>query len=139
MGGDTMRTAYFLNGVEVSKPTMVKIGLHRCIINPTHEHLIEAGYEIREVEIPRTEIEEIEENTPVEEVHVKTYDERVSELIRFKYSPDQEYAILRQRDRKPEEFEEYDNYCENCKTVARTEFGIEQPEIEIDKSVEEVN
>ena len=68
MDGGTMRTAYFLNGVEVSKPTMVKIGLHRCIINPTHEHLIEAGYEIREVEIPRPEIEEIEEGTPAEEV-----------------------------------------------------------------------
>ena len=59
-----MRTAYFLNGVEVSKPTMVKIGLRRCIINPTYEHLIEAGYEIREVEY--------------EEVSYKpTYEERV--------------------------------------------------------------
>lgn len=108
MDGGTMRTAYFLNDVEVSKPIMVKIGLHRCIINPTHEHLIEAGYEIREVEY--------------EEVSYKpTYEERVVELIRLRYSPDQEYAILRQRDRKPEEFEEYDNYCEECKAIAKEE------------------
>ncbi len=105
-----MRTAYFLNGVEVSKPTIVKIGLRRCITNPTYEHLIEAGYEIREVEIP--------EPTP----YVPTYEERVVQLIRERYDLDAELAILRQRDSKPEEFAEYNAYCEECKIQAKEEL-----------------
>lgn len=107
MGGDTMRTAYFLNGVEVSKPTMVKIGLHRCIINPTYEHLIEAGYEIREVEIPEPQ------------PYVPTYEENVVRLIRERYTMDDEFALLRQRGRKAEEFDAYDAYCEECKRKAK--------------------
>ena len=55
--------------------------------------------------------EEIEDN--------RTYEERVISLIREKYSLDQELAIQRQRDTKPQEFEEYFNYCELCKQKAK--------------------
>lgn len=52
-----------------------------------------------------------------------TYDQQVSFLIREKYSQDEEFAILRQRDTKPEEFEEYNKYCEECKNkVKKGEF-----------------
>lgn len=52
------------------------------------------------------------------------YEERVAELIREKYSVNQELAILRQRDGKPEEFELYNAYAENCKARAKEEvFG----------------
>ena len=50
------------------------------------------------------------------------YEERVAELIREKYSVNQELAILRQRDGKPEEFEAYNAYAEECKATARKEI-----------------
>lgn len=44
-----------------------------------------------------------------------TYEEKVVELIRIRYDVNAELAILRQRDSKPEEFAEYNAYCEECK------------------------
>ena len=49
------------------------------------------------------------------------YDERVVSLIRQRYSLDEELAIQRQRDTKPEEFNEYFAYCEVCKERAKGE------------------
>lgn len=49
----------------------------------------------------------------------KIYEQRVSWLIRKKYTQDAEFAILRQRDTKPEEFAEYNAYCEECKTKVK--------------------
>ncbi|MBE7019442.1 MAG: hypothetical protein E7413_06170 [Ruminococcaceae bacterium] len=48
-----------------------------------------------------------------------TYDEKVVVLIREKYSLDEELAIQRQRDTKPEEFKAYFTYCEECKDKAK--------------------
>ena len=86
----------------------------RCIFNSllspsTDEQLISVGYEIREVEIP--------EPTP----YMPTYEERVVELIRLRYDVNAELAILRQRDVKVEEFNEYNAYCEECKLQAKEE------------------
>lgn len=49
------------------------------------------------------------------------YENKVVELIREKYTLNQELAILRQRDVKTEEFEEYNSYVENCKAQAKEE------------------
>lgn len=49
------------------------------------------------------------------------YGELVDIYIRRKYNMSQEFAILRQRDTKPEEFKAYFSYCETCKRVAREE------------------
>lgn len=109
----TTRKAYYLNGVEVQRPrSLVYNG--NTYVPPTDELLVEAGYEIREVEIP--------EPTP----YIPTYEERVVELIRLRYDINEELAILRQRDSKPEEFAEYNAYCEECKTIARVEFGLQE-------------
>lgn len=43
------------------------------------------------------------------------YKESIISAIRQKYSVDDELAILRQRDTKPEEFTEYFNFVENIK------------------------
>ena len=51
----------------------------------------------------------------------QTYNEKVVALIREKYSLDEELAIQRQRDTKPEEFNEYFAFCENCKERAKAE------------------
>lgn len=47
------------------------------------------------------------------------YEELVSRLIRTEYSIDQELAILRQRDEKPEEFVAYFSFAEQCKSEAK--------------------
>lgn len=59
---------------------------------------------------------------PDEEIKdTRSYSEKVVSLIREKYSLDEELAIQRQRDSKPQEFQEYFNYCEACKQKARGE------------------
>lgn len=50
-----------------------------------------------------------------EVVDNRSYEEKVIELIRQKYDINQELAIQRQRDTKPEEFQKYFEYCEFCK------------------------
>ena len=50
------------------------------------------------------------------------YEKKIVTLIRKKYNINQELAILRQRDTKPEEFAEYHKYVEQCK--AQVKNGI---------------
>ena len=103
------RIAYYFEGKEVARPK--SLYYNGCTyVPPKDDILIAAGYEIREVEIP--------EPTPV----IPTYEERVVELIRHQYSIDDELAILRQRDSKPEEFAEYYAYVEECKIEAKQEY-----------------
>jgi glutamate synthase domain-containing protein 1 len=47
------------------------------------------------------------------------YDEAVNTEIRKQYSQSQEFAILRQKDEKPEEYAQYFAYCENCKAYVK--------------------
>lgn len=51
-----------------------------------------------------------------------SYDQLVSDLIRARYTIDQEIAINRQRDTKPEEFQEYFDFCEQCKIKAHEQI-----------------
>lgn len=52
---------------------------------------------------------ETEEPLPID------YNEEVNRLIRQRYTLSEELAILRQRDTKPQEFEAYNQYAEECK------------------------
>lgn len=52
----------------------------------------------------------------------KQYENKVSALIRKKYSLNSELAILRQRDTKPEEYQVYNAYAEECKALAKQEI-----------------
>lgn len=79
------------------------------IINPTQEQLTQYGWIIYKEPQPQ-----------------KTYEQRVVELIREKYTLDAELAIQRQRNEKAEDFAEYYAYCEECKRRAREEYP--QPE-----------
>ena len=78
------------------------------------------GKEYRELtteEIAQREAERLEEarqywlNTP--------YDEAVNTEIRKEYFESQEFAILRQKDEKPEEYVAYYAYCEACKAYVK--------------------
>ena len=48
-----------------------------------------------------------------------TKEQIIVSKIRDRYTIDQELAILRQRDTKPEEFAEYNTYVEQCKVEAK--------------------
>ena len=47
------------------------------------------------------------------------YDEAVNMKIRERYTESQEFAILRQKDEKPEEYAVYYAYCEECKAFVK--------------------
>ena len=64
-----------------------------------------------------------------------SYEEFINRMVRSKYSIDQEFAILRQRDTKPEEFEEYNTFVESCKSRAK-QFVKEREENKNDQKVE---
>ena len=53
-----------------------------------------------------------------------TYEELVVQKIRLRYDLNSELSILRQRDTKPQEFAEYNSYCEACKAEAREELNL---------------
>lgn len=47
------------------------------------------------------------------------YGEAVNAKIREKYTESQEFSVLRQKDTKTEEYEEYFAYCEACKEFVK--------------------
>lgn len=51
------------------------------------------------------------------------YEELVVQFIREKYSLDDELAIQRQKETKPDEWSEYFSYCEECKAKAKEMVG----------------
>lgn len=78
------------------------------VINPTEEMILADGWQ--EFVVSESEF------------CMPTYEERVEQLIREKYSINQEFAIQRQRETKPDEFEEYFTFCEECKAKAKNEI-----------------
>lgn len=70
--------------------------------------------QITEREMTAEEIAQMEaiQNEPI----VIDYNAEVNRLIRQRYTASQEFAILRQRDDKPDEWQEYFDYCEWCKS-----------------------
>ena len=69
----------------------------------------------------------VERDKTAELAEIKTtidYPQLVENKIRKKYSVSAEFAILRQRNSKPEEFAEYNAFCELCKSEAKTELNI---------------
>lgn len=52
------------------------------------------------------------------------YENLIVKKIRQRYSINEELAILRQRDEKPDEFKEYHEFVEVCKAEAKAELEI---------------
>ena len=74
-------------------------------------------------------ITEDEQGSPVlteyvNSVPVPTYEQRVQQSIRERYSVDDELAIPRQRDTKPDEFAAYYEYAEQCKAQAKKQMQL---------------
>ena len=53
----------------------------------------------------------------------RLYESEIVRRIRKRYSVNQELAILRQRDTKPEEFAEYNAFVEQCKAEVKVELA----------------
>lgn len=87
----------------------IEIG-DKWVSNPTLEMFLQQGWQ-----------EYIPPTPPAPQPYVPTYEELVVMKIRERYSEDDELAILRQRDTKPDEFAQYNEYCEQCKAEAREE------------------
>jgi hypothetical protein len=49
--------------------------------------------------------------------------DKINRLIRRRYSVSAELAVMRQRDTKPEEFEAYFAYVEECKAQVKEEMS----------------
>lgn len=96
----------FIKDGKLSRCKQIVIN-EQVVFNPTAEQIAEAGW--------------TEYVPPVVDSYVPTYEERVVEKIRARYTVDDELALLRQRDVKPDEFAEYNAYCEACKAEARAE------------------
>ena len=79
---------------------------------------INTSGEREEREMNAEEIAQMQEmeSAPMQEI---SYSERVVNLIRQRYSIDDEIAINRQKDSKPDEFQEYFDYCEWAKNEAK--------------------
>ena len=60
-------------------------------------------------------------------IHVRdiSYDNLVSKMIAEKYPINKELALHRQREIKTEEFQEYFDYCEECKQIVREALSNE--------------
>lgn len=54
----------------------------------------------------------------------KLYESDIIRKIRNRYTVNQELAIIRQRDTKPEEFAEYNDFVEKCKKKVKEELQI---------------
>lgn len=95
-----------INGKRVFFNGILQVG-NKQIINPTEAQILADGWQEY---VP----------APVEP-YVPTYEERVEQLIRERYSLNEELAIQRQRDTKVDEFNAYYEYCEECKRIAKEE------------------
>lgn len=103
-----------INGKQVFFNGILKID-GKQIINPTKEQLKEDGW--------------LEYVPPTAEPYQPTYEEKVEQLIREKYTISDELAILRQRDIKEDEFREYYEFCEECKATAKADAEARANEV----------
>lgn len=52
------------------------------------------------------------------------YEQRVVELIRQKYTINDEFKVHREKEENPEQYEAYKQYVQQCKVQAKTQYKI---------------
>ena len=77
-------------------------------------------YITKTILLPSDSISAYEEVDMIPAYTVQEYESMVEQLIAEKYTIQQEIAIQRQRETKPEEFAEYNQFCEECKIKAKS-------------------
>lgn len=93
----------------------------RLIINPTPKTITEMrsnGTDEENKELEPVEITIWEARTLLVEKPY-TYSTLIDALVKTKYSVSEELGILRQKDKKPGEWEEYNNFVEECKSIVK--------------------
>jgi hypothetical protein len=90
----------------------IKIG-DKWVSNPTLEMFLQQGWQ-----------EYIQPTPPAPQPYVPTYSELVEQKVAERYTIQQEMAILRQRNTKPDEFDKYFRYVDQCKEEARQELNL---------------
>lgn len=139
---------YNIDNILYASPTMIlrrKIDLSFCGTEHCCGYIYYLnGKKLDEPILEKPEdFEEVPENLP--EILDKQYRESqypivVDQLIKQKYTQSDELAIQRQRDTKPDKFQEYFDYCEWCKQEAKYQLGLEprpEPEPEPEPTPEE--
>ena len=83
------------------------------------------GVEYKEIiDVPHSPAQDAyDEYEDIQVIIPYTKEQLIISKIRERYTIDQELAILRQRDTKPEEFAEYDAYVEQCKLKAKEKIN----------------
>lgn len=112
--GDSVIKGFYIAIVEAEQSDII-LGLTKYIggqlVQPTE--MEKAAYNASQ---------QAERQAYLESTKTERYEARVEELIRVKYSISQEFALLRQRDTKSDEFETYWQYAEQCKAQAKSEI-----------------
>lgn len=112
--GDSVIKGFYIAIVEAEQSDII-LGLTKYIggqlVQPTE--MEKAAYNAET---------QAERQAYLESTKTERYEARVEELIRVKYSISQEFALLRQRDTKSDEFETYWQYAEQCKAQAKSEI-----------------
>ena len=117
-------TKYYLNGEEVSRPKKVKIN-GVTFYSPSDALIIQAGYEIREVE----DEQPTPTPTPNPQPSTKTYEEYVEQYIREHGYPTYgaEFAVLNNYAVNPEtaaqEYVTYQGVRQDAKTWAHNQLS----------------
>ncbi len=78
------------------------------------------------VEMTEEEIAEAQaQSEQAEKEHWQSvdYGEAINSEIRKKYTESEEFAILRQKEEKPDEYAEYFAYCEQCKAFVKEQIS----------------
>lgn len=109
-----MDNLYIKNNTIESRSKIVIYKDDSQIFNPTEEMLFEDGWSVY-----TPPVQEL-----IETPHEEQYKNRIVELIREKYSIDDELSIQRQRHTKIDEFNAYNSFVEECKVQAREELGL---------------
>lgn len=87
-------------------------------ISSTNGYVHKIGTEIffKKGVLPTSDtVDMYEEVTELPKYTEQEYKEKVRELIAERYTIEDEIALYRQKDRKLDEFLEYDSFCEECK------------------------
>ena len=121
----------FGNIFEIEYPTRDVVSENE-IITETYDNYIENGFTKVELDEKYKDCNYFDFNEDLtfnvekynarkQEENEVEYENKIINKIRQKYSINQELAILRQRDTKPEEYQVYFDYVEQCKAEAKSE------------------
>lgn len=91
-------------------------------------HRIGTEAYFRRAIVGNADLSDFEEVAELPKYTNEEYSTRVNELIRERYTESAELSILRQRDAKQAQYEEYYAYCEECKKQAKAELSARTDE-----------